>query len=306
MNASASFRRVIAARTTAAVLAAAVVSLAAPAGATALAATALSATAAPSGTAAPSAAATAANSAFMTLHPMPVVTARFSRHHGRLIVHVAGYGLTPGSAHAVDLVRPDGRTAARFSRLTANGVGQAHETLTSSYARRVPHATRLVIRMGAHAGRIASLPIAVSGRLSRGSGFWRVHRLSAVEVASDGRYFGTPRGHAAVVYNARRHTLTVTVTASGVTPGPHAAHIHVGSCQRQGPVLYMLRDLIANHRGRIVHAVRVFTHITSPIPASGWYLNIHQGTSTTILRNGAPTIYFRPLICANIRPRGRR
>jgi len=35
-------------------------------------------------------------------------------------------------------------------------------------------------------------------------------------------------------------------------------------------------------------------------PASGWYLNPHQGNSNTILRNGQPAIFFRPLLCADI------
>ena len=96
----------------------------------------------------------------------------------------------------------------------------------------------------------------------------------------------------------------MTVSASGVTPGPHAAHIHLGSCLSQGPVKYMLRDLVANRRGRIVHAVRVFTNVTAPIPARGWYLNIHQGNSGNIqTRSGQPTIFFRPLLCADIRGR---
>ena len=83
-------------------------------------------------------------------------------------------------------------------------------------------------------------------------------------------------------------------------PGPHAAHIHLGSCMRQGPVKYMLRDLVAGPRGHVVHAVRTFRHVMAPIPAHGWYLNIHQGSSATILSNGQPTISFRPLLCANI------
>ncbi len=62
----------------------------------------------------------------------------------------------------------------------------------------------------------------------------------------------------------------------------------------------MLRDLVASRRGRITRAVRVFTHVAAAPPASGWYLNIHQGNSDDILRGGQPTIYFRPLICANI------
>jgi len=40
--------------------------------------------------------------------------------------------------------------------------------------------------------------------------------------------------------------------------------------------------------------------VTSPIPASAWYLNLHQGTSNNILKNGAPSIFFRPLLCQNI------
>ena len=125
-----------------------------------------------------------------------------------------------------------------------------------------------------------------------------------MDVTPGGFSYGTPQGHAMVSYQARRRTLTVTVSASGVTPGPHAAHIHLGSCQSQGPVKYMLRDLVANRQGRIVHAVRVFTNVTAPIPPSGWYLNIHQGNSGNILfRNGQPTIFFRPLLCADIRGR---
>jgi hypothetical protein len=245
-----------------------------------------------------------ANAGSLVLHSMPAGTVTFGRgSHGRLTVHADIYGLTPGSSHYVDLVRPGGRRLASFSTLTASGVGQADKTLASAFRGRVPRGTRLVIRMGARRGRAASLPIAET-RILGSADFWRTQRLRSVEVSSRGVNYGTPRGHAAIAYNQKRQTLTVTVTASGVTPGPHAAHIHLGSCQRQGPVIYMLRDLVASRRGKIDRAVRVFTHVTSPVPTSGWYLNIHQGNSGNILRNGSPTIYFRPLICANIKGSG--
>ena len=154
--------------------------------------------------------------------------------------------------------------------------------------------------MGVGGGRVAREPIAMTRRLLRPGR--RSHRLISVEVTRKGVSYGTPQGGATVVYSGSRHTLTVTVHARGVAPGRHAAHIHVGSCMSQGPVLYMLRDLIANRRGVIVHAVRVFTGVTTPIPARGWYLNIHQGNSGDILSNGQPTIFFRPLLCANIHP----
>jgi CHRD domain len=232
------------------------------------------------------------------LRAMPVGTVTFGRSSGRLTVRAVLFGLTPGSSHAVSLQVPGRARAIRFTPLTANGVGQASVTLHSNFASQLASGSRLLVYMGAGRSSVAREPIAVTRRLSHPA--WRPDRLIAVEVGRRGRSYGTPRGRATISFSARRHTLTVTVSASGVTPGRHAAHIHLGSCRSQGPVLYMLRDLVANHQGRIVHAVRVFTKVTAPIPASGWYLNIHQGNSGNILSNGQPTIFFRPLLCSDI------
>jgi Cu/Zn superoxide dismutase len=288
--------------------------LGAGAAATALAATALAVTA-PAGastnaaarTAMPAqAAAPAAGAAYgarvrLTLRAMPVgrVAFRRDRHH-HLMVRADLFGLTPGSSHAVDLWVPGRSRLVRFGPLTANSGGQAYSTLSSNFTGQWRPGSRLRIRMGVGGGRVAREPIAMTRRLLRPGR--RSHRLISVEVTRKGVSYGTPQGGATVVYSGSRHTLTVTVHARGVAPGRHAAHIHVGSCMSQGPVLYMLRDLIANRRGVIVHAVRVFTGVTTPIPARGWYLNIHQGNSGDILSNGQPTIFFRPLLCANIHP----
>jgi CHRD domain-containing protein len=234
----------------------------------------------------------------LTLQPMPAGTVTFGRgHHGRLTVSTSMFGLTPGSSHNVELFLP-GRRSVRFSVLTAASSGQAYATLQSRFTGRVPRGSRLAILMGTQGSRIARTPIAVTGPL--GNPGRRPHPLIAVEISTAGVSYGTPRGRATISYSASRRTLTVTVSASGVTPGPHAAHIHLGSCQSQGPVEYMLRDLVASRQGRITRAVRVFTNVATPVPATGWYLNIHQGNSGDILSNGQPTIYFRPLICANI------
>jgi hypothetical protein len=240
---------------------------------------------------------------------MPKGTVTFGRRHGLLTVRAVMSGLTPGSSHAVILQVPGRVRAVQFSTLTASSVGQASSTLHSNFAGHLATGSRLLVRMGTGSSGVAREPIAVTRQLSHPGGGSR--RLTAVEVTRRGISYGTPRGRASISYQARRHTLTVIVSASGVTPGPHAAHIHLGSCMSQGPVKYMLRDLVANHQGRIVHAVRVFTNVTAPIPASGWYLNIHQGNSGNILSSGQPTIFFRPLLCADIRaralpPRSRR
>jgi CHRD domain len=231
---------------------------------------------------------------------MPVGSVAFGRdRHGHLTVRADMYGLTPGSSHSVVLRVSGWSRVIWFSPLTANSVGQAHAALHSSFAGRFPRGSRLVIRMGVGGSRLARTPIARTTWLTTPGHGW--HRLIAVEISSSGVNYGTPQGRASISYNARRQTLTVIVHASGLTPGPHAAHIHLGSCQSQGPVLYMLKDLVANSQGQLPLAVRVFTHVTTPIPAHGWYLNIHQGNSKNILSNGQPTIYFRPLLCRNIR-----
>ncbi len=270
-----------------AALAAAALTLAAPAGAS----TAVKA--------AP-AAARAYGATALGLRAMPVGRVAFGRdRHHHLTVRAVMFGLTPGSAHSVNLWVPGRSGVIRFGPLTANSVGQAASTLSSNFMGRWRPGSRLLIRMGAGRSRVARRPIAETRRL-RHTGR-HAHRLIAVEVSRKGVSYGPPQGGATLAYNPSRHTLTVTVHARGVTPGPHAAHIHVGSCMSQGPVIYMLRDLVANRRGRIVHAVRVFTNVSTPVPAHGWYLNIHQGNSGDILRNGQPTIFFRPLLCANIR-----
>jgi len=234
----------------------------------------------------------------LVLRAMPVGTVTFgAASRGHLTVHADMFGLTPGSAHNVDLLIP-GRSSVQFSSLTADDVGQANRTLQSNFTGQMPRGSRLLIRMGAQGGGVATEPVASTGQLSgsaRGP-----YRLIPVEVSSGGASFGTLRGRATVSYNRSRDTLTVTIDASGFTPGSHAAHIHLGSCARQGPVKYMLKDLTADSQGNIVHAVQAFTHVTTPIPASGWYLNIHQGNSNNILSNGQPTVLFRPLLCADV------
>lgn len=288
----------------AAALAATALSVTAPAGAsTNAAARAVSPARAamPAQAAAPAAGAAYGARVRLTLRAMPVGRVAFRRDpHHHLMVRADLFGLTPGSSHAVDLWVPGRSRVVRFSPLTANSGGQAYSTLTSNFTGQWRPGSRLRIRMGVGGGRVAREPIAMTRRLLRPGR--RSHRLISVEVTRNGLSYGTPQGGATVVYSGSRHTLTVTVHARGVAPGRHAAHIHVGSCMSQGPVLYMLRDLIANRRGVIVHAVRVFAGVTTPIPARGWYLNIHQGNSGDILSNGQPTIFFRPLLCANIHP----
>jgi hypothetical protein len=234
----------------------------------------------------------------LRLQAMPTGSATFVWNaEGQLTVQVNATGLTPGSSHAVELTGPGGAPITQFSTLTANGAGQAQETVTSTDTTPVPVGSHLVILLDDQMGAIASVPIAQTPAIASGQ---MGYQLAGTEVGPTGTSYGTPQGWATVAYNPQAKTITVTLTASGLTPGAHAAHIHVGSCASQGPVQYMLMDFTASSTGQIVNQVRTVTGVTMPVPAMGWYLNLHQGNSNNILANGMPTVNFRPLLCADI------
>jgi CHRD domain-containing protein len=241
------------------------------------------------------------NTVHVALSAMPAGTVTFGQDAvGHLDVTAKTFGLTPGSAHSVVLEGPSGGTPlAQFGPLDANGVGQANGLTASDFTGSVPSGSRLEILNGTASDSVSTEPIAETPPLS-GSISGMAFHLISVEVDSSGTSWGNPHGKATISYDPAAQTLSVTVNAGGVTPGMHAAHVHLGSCRSQGGVQYMLMDFVANSEGQIINEHRTVTGVTTPIPAIGWYLNLHQGTSQTILQDGQPTIAFRPLLCAGV------
>jgi len=224
------------------------------------------------------------NNATVHLHlsAMPAGTVSVGTQGGGVSqLMISAYGLTPGSAHTVLL------HGNPIGTLTADSTGQVSTALTVNH---IPSGSRVKILDGGNGTAI----IAQTDPLNSGNG---QHALHAIE---NGFPQGSLQGHATMAYDPAAQTITVTLTASGVSPGPHAAHIHVGSCQSQGPVQYMLMDFTADSHGNINNETRTVTNVTTAPPATGWYLNLHQGDMNNILSNGNPTINFRPLLCANI------
>ena len=220
---------------------------------------------------------------WLNLTPMPTGTVTTgTTPGGQQFVRIDSFGLTPGSAHAVTLGgKPIGT-------LTANGAGQAVTTFNVPAIR--PCDRVWILNAGSGTSVIAVTP--ATTRISNGP-----YPLEAVEA---GFPPGSLWGHATLVFDPAARTIAVTVTATGFTPGSHAAHIHLGSCSSQGAVKYMLRDFTADSLGNIDHETRVVTGVTA-LPAYGWYLNLHQGNRNNILNSsGQPTIFFRPLLCANV------
>lgn len=240
----------------------------------------------------------------VTLSAMPsgtVAVSRTAQDHYRATIDA--YGFTPGSAHVVE-IDVHGTPAIRFGSVTADTAGRISTSIVSTDAdRTLPAEARFVIRLGANTGdfnrnALAAEVIAQSAPLPAvPTGV--PYRLTSVDQNTAETDLGHLSGSATIHYDASAHTLTVTVNATGLSQGNHAAHVHSGTCGSQGPVQYMLMDYTANANGAIVNQTRTVTGVTSMPAAGTWYLNLHQGDSNSIVVNGQPALSFRPLLCAN-------
>lgn len=87
----------------------------------------------------------------------------------------------------------------------------------------------------------------------------------------------TPFGTATLKWDPKSENLTVTVNLVGLAGNStHPAHIHGGDCDDNGPILYPLNNVVANAAGD-AHTTTVIPDIEGGIPASGWYINVHNG-----------------------------
>jgi len=240
---------------------------------------------------------------------MPAGVVRVWRNQqGRLEARLAVYGLTPGSSHNASIDGPRSTPLTpevAFPAFTADSMGRANVTLTATRSTGpLASGSRFSIRLGSYASNAAKnqpaeeliagsdlLPASPQGVLSG---------LHPRSFGATGSYQGRLHGWAKIAYSPNTQTLSVTVTAYGLAPGAHAAHVHLGSCQQQGAVKYMLTDFQANSDGIIVNQTRTVGPVSPAPPRTGWYLNLHLGNSGDILAKGMPTLNFRPELCGDV------
>ncbi|MGA2928410.1 MAG: CHRD domain-containing protein [Solirubrobacteraceae bacterium] len=235
------------------------------------------------------------------LGSMPTGTATVHRTHGgELVIGLQALGLTPGGAHEVDLSTGlcsagAGGSAVHVVKADASGQLRASFKVSKRKSLKAESIALLLGTARSSGGGVSpdrTIACVNIPQSLKGSAQLALKSKLGFATALDGSYV--------ITYDAIAQTLTVDVSARGFVPGSvHAAHIHQGSCQQQGPVIYMLPDFVADASGDI-HVTRTVTGVTSPPPASGWYLNIHLGDSNQILSNGNPTLAFQPLLCADV------
>jgi plastocyanin len=243
------------------------------------------------------------------LGAMPHGTATLTREGAAVKVSFAMWGLTPGSAHTVDLTsgvcpgQVSGTEGRRLGVIRTNSEGELHTSLLTA----VPIGSGilapnvLVVRLGTPAEAATDTTAPVSDPVACATLPGRFAQQRTLRLHSVSPSGARLSGAAHLTYDATAQTLAVQISARGFVPGTsHAAHIHAGSCEHQGAVIYALPDLVADAQGDI-SSTTTLTGVTSPPPVAGWYLNLHLGNSSNILNAaGSPTLAFRPLLCGNI------
>jgi hypothetical protein len=210
-------------------------------------------------------------------------------------------GFTPGGTYAIQIHQGGcatmGDVAVPFPDVTADGAGAINTSVTSeqpAHGGLLPGtALSMHLAAGAQLGGPSELgyaPIACADITAAVA-------TTTLTMAPVGQ---RPQGSANLTYDPGNKTLTVATSASGLAPGSaHAQSIDLGTCEAQGAAKYPLNDLVALASGA-AYQTTVLPNVDRPPPPSGWYLNVHLGSSAQVLQNGQPTLYFEPIICGKI------
>ena len=210
-------------------------------------------------------------------------------------------GFVPGSTHAMHIQQGGcatmGDVIVPFPDVTADGGGAINTSVTS--AQPAPGGllpgTALNMHLAAGAqlggpGQLGYTPIACGDIAAAVA-------PTTLTMAPTGPH---PQGSADLTYDPGSKTLTVATSASALAPGSaHAQHIGLGTCEAQGAVKYPLNDLVALASGT-AYQTTVIQNVDQAPPPSGWYLNVHFGSSAQVMQNGQPTLFVQPIMCGNI------
>ncbi len=235
--------------------------------------------------------------------PSGTVTLTWDPQTKYITAKIAMVGFTPGSTHAMHIHQgtcdKQGDVLVPFLDVTADDTGKINDSMLSAQ----PSNTGLV------AGTLLNIHLAPANEMGApGSQTYMPVSCANIDPAAGATLqmaplpqFGDhPQSQAILNYDPAAKTLTVSTRATGLVAGStHAAHIHAGSCDSQGKVVYPLNDLVAKSDG-VAETTTVIKDVSQAPPASGWYINIHLGEHDQVEKDGKPTLLFAPILCGNI------
>jgi hypothetical protein len=237
-----------------------------------------------------------------TLNHTPVGTSdlTWNATNQTLTVKIAMSGLAPSSTHPAHIhagsCNSNGAIVYPLKSVVANnlGVGTSETTITgvkdgipaSSWSINVHNGPNL-------SSAIESAPIACANVTNPTPS---TTSNQSVHLTFGGTSAPNESAHGTVQLSIANGKLTVEITMSGLEPNStHIAHVHKGSCEALGPVLYSLNSVVADASGKGTSTTVVPN--VSAIPASGWYVNVHQASTMDALSTQAG---FNPIACGNI------
>lgn len=101
----------------------------------------------------------------------------------------------------------------------------------------------------------------------------------------------TPTGNATLHYDAQGQRLIVTLVLIGLAPNSiHPAHIHAGICAKPAAtnnVVFVLNTIKANGKGQAA-TTTIIPNVPNGIPATGWYINVHNGPTMATVSQDTP------------------
>lgn len=115
-------------------------------------------------------------------------------------------------------------------------------------------------------------------------------QAGTIRLGPNGAAGDNVTGTATITRDPSTKDLVVKVVVDGLEPGTsHPNHIHLGSCEAQGPVAVSLTALQADAAG---HA-EATTTTKDALEIGTWYVNVHRGPGLT-----GPE--FTPISCGNV------
>jgi len=238
----------------------------------------------------------------VTLNHSPVGTSDLTWNAASqaLTVKVALSGLAPNSTHPEHIHKGDcssnGDIIYKLNPLTANslGVGTSETTIPGVKDGILAKGWYINIHNGPGISpAIQFAPIACANITNPTTSTkinQSVHLTLKGTTAADESASGTAQ------LSIASGKLTVKLTLTGLTPNStHIAHIHKGSCEAQGAVLYPLTSVVADASGKGT-STTIVPNLPS-IPAKGWYVNVHLVSTTSDLNTQTG---FDPIACGNV------
>jgi CHRD domain len=234
----------------------------------------------------------------LTHSPAGTADLLWSSTHHTLMVTIAVTGLAPGSTHMVHI---HAGTCSTMGQIVydllpliadAHGVGLSTTSIAGVMSGIPARRWAVNIHNGpTFATGLAARPIAcgnIASVRSVARGGQSAHATLATTISPDENVHGMAQ------VSVMGQTIIVALSLSGMAPNTtHLAHIHMGSCAAQGPVLFPLEPVVADAQGRAMTVTILTVHT---LPPAHWYINVHEAGTMAGMQT---TSGFNPIACGD-------